>query len=131
MRYTIDMSSKILIIEDNHTLTESLCDILSLDDYEVTATSSGREGLEKALKLHPDLIILDIKMPDMDGYQVFAALRKDIWGKQARVLILTASESIEQISKNVDLPTKYVLFKPKVSVEQLREVIKARLSQPE
>ena len=122
------MASSILIIEDNHHLSDALEDILSLDNYTVTVANSGRDGLEKALELHPDLIILDIKMPDMDGYHVFQKIRQDSWGKKAAVLVLTASESIENISKNIDLPIKYVLFKPEVSVQQIREAVSERLT---
>lgn len=129
MRYTIFMSNRILIIEDNLALADSLRDILSIENYSVSCVNSGRDGLAAALSTKPDLIILDIKMPDMDGYQVFQALRQDVWGKQAKVLILTASESIENISKNVDLPKKYVLFKPDVSVQDLRTAVTERLAE--
>lgn len=99
-----------------------------MDDYEVTVTHSGHNGLETALQTHPDLIILDIKMPDMNGYQVYERLQADAWGKQAKVLVLTASESLENIAKNINLPRNYVLFKPEVSVEALREIVATRIT---
>lgn len=123
------MSKKILIIEDNHDLADSLIDILSINDYQVTATMSGQEGLETAFRIHPDLIILDIRMPDMNGYQVFQKLQNDDWGKNVKVLVLTASESLENISKNIQLPRKYILFKPEISVKQLRDKVISRLSE--
>lgn len=122
------MKQTLLIIEDNHDLAESLSDILE-EEYVVTVAMSGKEGLEKALTLHPDLIILDIRMPDMNGYQVHQRLQADTWGKDAKILILTASESLENIAKNINLPTKYILFKPEVSVEELRERVRARLAE--
>ena len=123
----IRMKSHILLIEDDRHLSESIADILSLDDYDVTVRHSGREGLATALAEHPDLIILDIKMPDMDGYGVFEALQMDDWGKKAKVLVLTASESLENIAKNIKLPREQILFKPEVSIEELRTKVAARL----
>lgn len=123
------MSKQILIIEDNHDLADSLVDILTIDDQQVTAAMSGKEGLEIAFRTHPDLIILDIRMPDMNGYQVFQKLQGDDWGKGAKVIVLTASESLENISKNIQLPSKYILFKPEVSVAELRKIVTARLSE--
>lgn len=122
------MSNHILIIEDDRDLAEALEDILQVDAYTVTVMHTGRDGLRAALDLHPDLIILDIKMPDMDGYEVFAKLRSDSWGNSANVLVLTASESLENISKNINLPLDNVLFKPEVSVTELRETIKGLLT---
>ena len=122
------MKKHVLIIEDDHNLADTLEDILIMDVYEVTVTHSGHNGLETALQTHPDLIILDIKMPDMNGYQVYERLQADAWGKQAKVLVLTASESLENIAKNINLPRNYVLFKPEVSVEALREIVATRIT---
>lgn len=121
------MKERILIIEDNHDLAESLVDILEVDDYEVIVKMSGKEGLACALETHPDLIILDIHMPGMNGYQVYDQLKKDSWGKAANILVLTASESIDTIAKNIDIPKKQVLFKPDISVPTLRAEIAHQL----
>jgi CheY-like chemotaxis protein len=122
------MKKRILIIEDNHDLAESLVDILEVDDYEVTVKMSGKEGLAAALEIHPDLIILDIHMPGMNGYQVYRHLQRDDWGKGANVMILTASESTETIAKNINIPVEQVLFKPEISVPDLRSEIARRLT---
>lgn len=122
------MSSKtILVVEDSPDLADSLEDMLSLHGYNPLIALTGREGIHLALTHHPDLIILDIRLPDIDGYQVYHAIRNDAWGKDARVMILTASESIENISKNVNLPLEHVLFKPESSVSLLMQVIEVRL----
>lgn len=122
------MAQKVLIIEDDRNLAESLMDILSIGGYDAHAVTTGREGITYALSEHPDLIILDIRLPDISGYKVYQQLRSDPWGTTARVMILTASESIEDIAKNVDLPLEYVLFKPEVSVESLLAIIRDRVN---
>ncbi|MBP6924621.1 MAG: response regulator [Candidatus Pacebacteria bacterium] len=123
------MSQKtVLVIEDSPELAESLFDVLEMEGYNAVIALNGRDGVTQALALHPDLILLDIRLPDIDGYKVFQKIRADVeWGTTAKVLILTASESIENISKNVDLPVEYVLFKPEMSISQLVLKIKDRL----
>lgn len=122
------MKPHILVIEDNHHVAESLIDILD-DDYQVTVAFTGSEGLTEALTSHPELIILDIRLPDIDGYKIYHTLRGDAWGKDAKVLVLTASESIDNVSKNIDLPKEFILLKSKISVVTLREKISERLAQ--
>jgi two-component system, OmpR family, response regulator len=118
--YTEDgMKPHILVIEDNKHLAESLVDVLSVGGYETHVCGSGREGLDYALQNQPHLIILDIMLPDMSGYNVFHKLRETDWGKTAKIIVLTASESIDNIAKNINLPKELVLFKPEVSVETL------------
>lgn len=118
----------ILVVEDSRDLADSLKDILEMEGYNPIIALNGGDGVTLALKHHPDLILLDIRLPDMDGYRVYQKIREDSsWGVNAKVLILTASEAIENISKNVDLPTKYVLFKPEMSIADLVLRIKERL----
>lgn len=114
------MSQKtVLVIEDSPYLAESLADMLSIKGYESLIAPTGREGVALAIEHHPDLILLDIRLPDIDGYEVYRRIRENDWGKKARVMVLTASESTENISKNIDLPSDYVLFKPEWSVQAL------------
>ena len=122
------MSNHILIIEDDQVLAASLEDIFEHDAYNVTVCHSGHDGLATALAEQPDLIILDIKMPDMNGYQVYEKLRSDSWGATAKVIVLTASESLDNIAKNIDLPREDILFKPQISVTELQQTIAQKLS---
>ncbi len=106
----------ILLIEDSDYLAESVKDALEMHDYQVHVSSSGQDGINYALKHHPDLILLDIRLPDISGYEVFKNIREDKWGKKAVITILTASESLDGISKNINLPIENVLFKPNQSL---------------
>lgn len=109
----------VLIIEDSVYLAESLVDMLEMNGHIALVAKNGREGIEIALAQHPDLVLLDIRLPDIDGYEVYRNIRDDKWGKKANIVILTASESIENISKNIDLPKDHVLFKPDWSMRDL------------
>ena len=118
----------ILVIEDSLYLAESLQDMIEMQGYKALVAPNGTKGIEIALSEKPDLIFLDIRLPDISGYQVFQSIRADEWGKNAKISILTASESIEEISKNIQLPKEYVLFKPEWSIAALADYIKKRLS---
>lgn len=123
------MSQKsILIVEDSQYLAESLFDMFTLRGHLVQIAPNGREAIELALNIKPDLILLDIRLPDIDGYEVYRHLRKDEWGAKVKIVILTASESIENIAKNIDLPRDYILFKPDWSVSDLLEKIEEHLN---
>lgn len=117
----------VLVIEDSSYLAESLVDMLKMNDYSTLHAHSGKQGVALALEHQPDLILLDIRLPDINGYEVFSHIRTTDWGKQARIMILTASESIENIAKNIDLPIEDIMFKPEWSMQDILEKIKERL----
>ncbi len=82
-------SKKILIIEDEQAQREALRDKLSLEGYEVFVASDGVKGLAAAIQHKPDLILLDIVMPNVDGISTLKKLREHEWGKKARVIMLS------------------------------------------
>ena len=118
----------VLVVEDSLYLAESLADMLNINGHEAILAPNGREGVELALDRHPDLVLLDIRLPDIDGYEVYRRIRKNEWGSRAKILILTASESIDNIYKNIDLPKDSILFKPEWSVIELMKKINTVLS---
>lgn len=129
MRYTVLMEKKkVLVIEDSPYLAESLSDMLDIKGYQPILAPTGREGVAMAIDQQPDLILLDIRLPDIDGYEVYRRIRENDWGAKANLMILTASESVKNISKNIDLPTEDVLFKPDWSVQDLLAKIEQKLS---
>jgi len=116
---------KILIIEDDPSYLKLLNDQLTKNGYEIVNAKDGREGLATALSHHPDLIILDIKMPVMDGIAMLGELRKNEYGKSAKVVILTNLEPNDKILRKVleDLPMHY-LVKSDIQLNELLEKIK-------
>jgi CheY-like chemotaxis protein len=118
----------VLVIEDSPQLAESLADMLAMKDLEAIIAQNGMEGISLALELKPNLILLDIRLPDIDGYAVYRQIRKDAWGAKVKIIIITASESIEVISKNINLPPNYILFKPDWSVNDLLNRIEQELN---
>lgn len=83
------MDKTILIVEDDKQLMLAISGKLSHENYNIIKSFDGEEGLAIALEKHPDLILLDIVMPKMDGVTMLKKLREDPWGKTAKVIILT------------------------------------------
>ena len=81
---------KILIVDDDPDLVEAVTMILESKDYDVIAAYGGIEGLEKAKAEDPDLIVLDVMMPDKDGYAVCKELKADPKYSNIPILLLTA-----------------------------------------
>jgi len=82
--------SRILIVDDDPDLVEAVTMILESKDYDVIAAYGGIEGLEKAKTEEPDLIVLDVMMPDKDGYAVCKELKADPKYGKIPILLLTA-----------------------------------------
>ena len=84
------MAKKILIVDDDPDLVEAVSTILESKGYEVAAAYGGVEGLKKAKTENPDLIVLDVMMPDKDGYAVCKELKADKKYRSIPILLLTA-----------------------------------------
>lgn len=72
-------SKKILIVEDEKNLRTAIVDVLQYANFETLEAKNGKEGLKLALKEHPDLILLDLFMPEMDGMTALGKIRRDTW----------------------------------------------------
>ena len=83
------MTRKILVVDDTRNVQVLLSDFLSSQDFEVLSASDGREALEVVHQSNPDLILLDIMMPNMDGYQFITHLRRE---SNIPVIMITAKQ---------------------------------------
>ena len=100
----INSSKKtVLIVEDNVNISTILAKRLSLLGHAIIQAYDGQNGLKLAVKYKPDLIVSDIKMPKLDGIKMLEKLRKDSWGKNARVAILTKKADANKIVQSEDL----------------------------
>ncbi|MEY3298626.1 MAG: Alkaline phosphatase synthesis transcriptional regulatory protein PhoP [Cyanobacteriota bacterium] len=121
---------KILVIEDDLQIQDNIYDILSLEDFYTVTASDGAEGLMLAREEHPDLIICDIMMPRMNGYEVLSALRQDEETAAIPFIFLTAKAEREDLRQGMILEADDYLTKPFVP-EDLRQAIVARLARQE
>ncbi|HVY71502.1 MAG TPA: response regulator transcription factor [Verrucomicrobiae bacterium] len=116
--------SRILVIEDELPMRTALKDCLEAEGYRVLTAVNGEEGLRRALEEHPDLILLDLMMPRLDGYAVCAELRR--LGEGMPVLMLTAKGQVEDRVRGLDLGADDYLVKP-FSLDELLARVRARL----
>jgi DNA-binding response OmpR family regulator len=102
--------SHILLVEDNRAYAEMLKSNLEREGYEVSLAATGTDGLERAKQTAPDLIILDLMLPAMNGYTVLQRLRDE--GREAPVLIMTARGAEEEKLRGFDLGADDYIVKP-------------------
>lgn len=120
-------TKQILIIEDEKPVTYALDEVLRGHGCALISTTNGQEGLALALKLHPDLIVLDMIMPIMDGPATLENLRRDEWGKNAKVLILTNLTDDEKKKKVLAMGALGYIVKSDISISELGELIQKLL----
>ena len=106
------MSKRILFIEDDKIIRENTAEILELANYEVTTAENGKVGVEKAKDIHPDLIICDIMMPELDGYGVLYLLGKDPQTSSIPFIFLSAKADKSDVRKGMALGADDYLTKP-------------------
>ena len=117
---------KILIVEDEEYLRDALAINLSDEGFEVSKAGNGIEGLETALKEHPDFVLIDIIMPEMDGIAMLKKMREDSWGKDADVMLLTNLSSMDKIADAAEYNAKEYLIKADLTLAQITEKIKEK-----
>jgi DNA-binding response OmpR family regulator len=116
--------SRILIIEDETPMRTALADVLEGEGYRALTAADGEIGLRRALEEKPDLILLDIMMPKLDGFEVCAELRR--LGHATPVLMLTAKGQVEDRVTGLDAGADDYLVKP-FSTEELLARVRALL----
>ena len=119
---------KILIIEDELTLRRPLGSLLASEGFEVLEEGNGADGLKRSLAEHPDLILLDVFMPKMGGLEMLAELRKDEWGKNAKVMLLTNSANTENVATALEGDVTDYLVKAEWDLQDIVKKIKQKLA---
>jgi DNA-binding response OmpR family regulator len=113
------MEKKILIVEDELDIREAMTEAITQAGFSVTTAPNGAEGLSLALAEHPDLILLDIVMPIMDGHTFLDKLRNDHWGKDAKVIMLTSMDDVKNIANAHEGTIADYIIKAHSSLEEI------------
>jgi CheY-like chemotaxis protein len=135
--YYINMNDSktpvLLIVEDDEVFIKALQIKFEKENYEVLIGKDGFEGLSIALDKHPDIILLDIIMPKMDGMEMLKKLREDPWGKSTPVVIMTniGADSNQQINNVIATNPSYYLIKSNTDIEEVVEKVKELLNKKE
>ncbi len=117
--------AKVLVVDDERDVVELIKFLLERDNHKVVEAFNGREALEKAFAELPDLIILDIMMPEMDGYTVNARLTENESTRRIPVIILTAKGQMRDVFEMATNVAFYMEkpFDPKHLREKITEVL--------
>ncbi|WDP91584.1 MAG: response regulator [Desulfobacter sp.] len=118
----MDKRSLVLAVDDKPQNLQFLGKLLSDQGYELVMAESGRQALDFVKKEVPDLILLDIMMPDMDGYEVCKRLKKDLGTSHIPVIFLTAKTDTEDVVKGFDAGGVDYVTKPFNSAELMARI---------
>ena len=113
---------RILIIENNQQILEDVAEILSLKNFHAITAQNGVSGLQMAKEEHPDLILCDVMMPELDGFDVLKILRQTPLTTNIPFIFLTAKNSRNDIREGMDLGADDYLTKPFTALELLQAI---------
>ena len=104
------MSHRVLLVEDELSLASIVKDALETQDFDVTIAADGAEGLRRYFELHPDILVVDVMMPKMSGFEMVKAIRQS--DTQIPILFLTAKTSVDDVVTGFNLGANDYLKKP-------------------
>ena len=122
-----NQKKKILIVEDDESLRNVIKDKVNCEGFSALIAKDGEEGLRLGIKEKPDLILLDVIMPKMDGVKMLKKLRKDIWGKTVPVILLSNDDNPEHIRETLKANAIDYLIKADWELEDVIKKIKETL----
>ncbi len=121
------MAQKIAIVEDDQAISQMYRIKFEAEGYEVETAENGKLGLELIEKMKPDIVLLDLMMPEMTGDQVLAKMRAAVWGKNMKVVILT-NMGEQEIPDSVNkMGVSAVILKADMTPRQVAELVKTQL----
>jgi len=120
---------KILFIEDETALQKTFSDFLKGEDYEMIPALDGETGLKLAKSKKPDLILLDLILPKLHGFEVLKKLKENKETKDIPVIVLTNLEGMTDIDRAIELGATTYLVKANYTLEEVVDKIKKALGQ--
>lgn len=121
--------SKVLIVEDEKSLRDALVTKFEAEGFDVVSAENGEVGLNLALNESPDIVLLDIIMPVMDGVTMLGKLRDDDRGKNIKVIILTNLSDGDKMATSIDEGSREYLIKSDWTLTDLVEKVRSILAE--
>jgi DNA-binding response OmpR family regulator len=121
------MSAKVAIIEDDQAISQMYRFKFEAEGFQVDTADNGKFGLELAKSMKPDIILLDLMMPVMNGDEMLEKLRATPWGKAIKVVILTNKGEQEIPDKVRALNVSAIILKADMTPRQVAELVKSQL----
>jgi len=118
----------VLVVDDDKNFRTLLSEKFKISGFNVFEATNGKEGLEKALESHPDIILLDILMPIMNGWDMLKTLRESgQWGKEVKIVMLTGVQGAGSVAKAIQDGSFVYLVKTEQSIDSIVTKIEAML----
>lgn len=121
------MATKIAIVEDDQAISQMYRFKFEAEGYEVETAENGKLGLELVEKMKPDIVLLDLMMPEMNGDEVLAKMRATPWGKNIKVVILTNMGEQEIPDSVLQFGVSRLILKANMTPRQVAEIVKQEL----
>jgi len=121
----------VLICEDDDELREAIATGLSDANFDILTARNGEEGVSLALSHHPDLILMDILMPQVNGHEAVEQIRADEWGRKSKIIFLTALSDAENVVRAVEQGSDSFLVKDHTSLEDLVRKVQMSIHSPD
>jgi CheY-like chemotaxis protein len=118
MSDTVDKKT-VLLIENEQSIRELFAMALIKAGFNIVMAENGQQGVAQAFKHHPDLILLDIDMPIMNGHEAAEKIRQDEWGKHARIVFLTNHSDPQSVAHAVMLKPEDYIVKANVPISEI------------
>lgn len=119
--------SKIAIIEDDAAISQMYRIKFEAEGYEVETAENGKLGLELVEEMKPDIVLLDLMMPEMNGDEMLEKMRATDWGKDIKVIILTNMGESEAPDTIKELNVEAFILKANMTPRQVAELVKEKL----
>lgn len=126
----VTVMPKIAIIEDDRAISQMYRIKFEAEGFTVETAENGKLGLELTEKMKPDIILLDLMMPEMSGAEMLAKLRATEWGKNIKVIILTNMGEQEAPESIKSMGIRRFIVKAEMTPRQVAEMVKKELSIP-
>jgi len=120
--------TKIAIIEDDQAISQMYRMKFEAEGYEVETAGDGKTGLELAQSMEPDIILLDLMMPEMNGDEMLEKMRKTAWGRNIKVIILTNMGEQEAPESVKHQNVRRFIVKAEMTPRQVAEMVKQELA---
>ena len=121
------MAHKILVVDDDRDIVETLKNRLEKENYEVAVAFDGEEAITKIKEVNPDIVLLDLVMPKINGFEVLKEIREKYKEKWRPVIIVSAQDDLESFRKSYSLEADHYLTKP-CTMEHILSGIRTMIS---
>jgi DNA-binding response OmpR family regulator len=119
---------KIAIVEDDTAISQMYRIKFEAEDFEVETAENGKLGLQLIEEMRPDIVLLDLMMPEMTGEEMLTKLRAQPWGKKIKVIILTNMGEQEAPESLKELDVRRFIVKADMTPRQVAEMVKEELA---